>query len=304
VTGIVEGKVVVVTGAGRGIGKEIALLMAREGAKVVANDIGTSLGGEGTDERPAEEVVSEIRTKGGEAVASFESVAEWDSAHRIVQLAVDTFGRVDCVVNNAGILRDVIFHKMSYEDWDAVVKVMLYGAFNMSRAAATYFRQQNGGAFVHMTSNSGMAGNIGQANYGAAKAGMIMLSKHLALDMQRFNVRSNCVAPSAWTRMTGSIPANTPDKASRVAQRQAVTPEKNAPLVVYLASDAAKDVNGQVFYTRKNEIFLMGQMRPLRGVHRSEGWTPATIAEHAIPALKPQFYALERNQDVFSWDPI
>jgi NAD(P)-dependent dehydrogenase (short-subunit alcohol dehydrogenase family) len=302
--GILEGKVIVVTGAGRGIGKEIALLAAREGGRVVVNDIGTSLGGEGKDQTPAEEVVSEIRKNGGEAVASYDSVAEWDSAQRVVQTAVDRFGRVDCVVNNAGILRDVIFHKMSYEDFDSVVKVMLYGAFNMSRAAATHFRQQNSGAFVHMTSNSGMAGNVGQGNYGAAKAGMIMLSKHIALDMQRFNVRSNCVAPSAWTRMTGSIPSNTPDKAARVAQRQAVTPDKNAPLVVYLASDAAKEVNGQVFYSRKNEIFLMSQMRPLRGVHRAEGWTPQTIAEHAIPALRPDFYALERNQDVFSWDPI
>lgn len=303
-TGIVEGKVVVVTGAGRGIGKEIALLMAREGARVVVNDIGASLGGEGTDRTPAEDVVAEIKNHGGEAVASYDSVAEWDSAHRIVQAAVDTFGRIDCVVNNAGILRDIIFHKMSYEDWDSVLKVMLYGAFNMSRAAATHFRQQNGGAFVHMTSNSGMAGNVGQGNYGAAKAGIIMLSKHIALDMQRFNVRSNCVAPSAWTRMTGSIPSNTPDKAARVAMRQAVTPEKNAPLVVYLASDAAKEVNGQVFYSRKNEIFLMSQMRPVRGIHRSEGWTPQTVAEHAIPALKSSFYALERNQDVVSWDPI
>jgi NAD(P)-dependent dehydrogenase (short-subunit alcohol dehydrogenase family) len=302
--GIVEGKVVIVTGGGRGIGREIALLMAREGAKVLVNDIGTSLEGEGADQSPGDEVVAEIKKGGGEAVTSFDSVAEWDSAQRVVQKAVDTFGRVDCVVNNAGILRDIIFHKMSFEDWDAVIKVMLYGAFNMSRAAATHFRQQGSGAFVHMTSNSGMAGNTGQANYGAAKAGMIMLSKHIALDMQRFDVRSNCVAPSAWTRMTQSIPSNTPDKASRVAQRAAVTPDKNAPLVVYLASDAAKDVNGQVFYTRKNEIFLMSQMRPVRGVHRSEGWTPQTVAEHAIPALRSDFYPLERNQDVFSWDPV
>jgi NAD(P)-dependent dehydrogenase (short-subunit alcohol dehydrogenase family) len=302
--GMVKDKVVVVTGAGRGIGREIALLMAKEGAKVVVNDIGTSLAGEGADEAPAEEVVSAIRKAGGQAVASFESVAEWDGAQRIVQSAVDAFGRIDCVVNNAGILRDVIFHKMTYEDWDAVVKVILYGAFNMSRAAATHFRQQNGGCFVHMISNSGLAGNVGQANYGAAKAGMVMLSKTIALDMQRFNVRSNCIAPSAWTRMTGSIPANTPDKAARVAQRQMVTPDRNAPLAVFLASDAAREVNGQIFYTRMNEIFLMSQSRPLRGIHRGEGWTPRAIAEHALPALKPSFYALDRNQDVFSWDPV
>ncbi|MCW5574936.1 MAG: SDR family oxidoreductase [Burkholderiales bacterium] len=301
---MLDGKVIVVTGSGRGIGREIAILAAQEGGKVVVNDIGTSLEGKGQDQSPAEEVVAQIRKSGGEAVANYDSVSEFDSAQKIVQSAIDSFGRIDCVVNNAGILRDVIFHKMKFDDWDTVVKVMLYGAFNMSKAAAVHFRKQNGGSFVHMTSNSGMAGNTGQANYGAAKAGMIMLSKHIALDMQRFNVRSNSVAPSAWTRMTGSIPTNTPEQAARVEQRQAVTPDKNAPLVVYLASDAAKDVNGQVFYTRKNEIFLMSQMRPLRGIHRSEGWNPQAIADHAIPALKRNFYALERNQDVFCWDPI
>jgi len=302
--GIVAGKVVVVTGAGRGIGRDIALMMAQEGAKVVVNDIGTSLDGQGTDATPAGEVVAEIKKAGGEAVASTDSVADFDSAQRIVQTAVDTYGRIDSVVNNAGILRDVIFHKMSFEDWDSVIKVILYGAFNMSRAAATHFRQQNSGSLVQMISNSGLAGNVGQANYGAAKAGMVMLSKTIALDMQRYNVRSNCIAPSAWTRMTGSIPSNTPDKAARVAQRQLVTPDKNAPLAVFLASDAAHEVNGQIFYTRMNEIFLMSQSRPIRGLQRSEGWTPRTIAEHALPALRPSFYKLDRNQDVFSWDPV
>jgi NAD(P)-dependent dehydrogenase (short-subunit alcohol dehydrogenase family) len=301
---IVQGKVVVVTGAGRGIGREIALLFAKEGARVVVNDIGASLAGEGADRTPAKDVVRLIRDGGGEAVASHDSVADFGAAQRIVQTAVDTYGQIDCVVNNAGILRDVIFHKMSFDDWDSVLKVILYGAFNMSRAAATHFRRQNRGCFVHMISNSGLAGNVGQANYGAAKAGMVMLSKHIALDMQRFNVRSNCIAPSAWTRMTGSIPATTPDQAARVAQRAMVTPDKNAPLAVFLASDAAGEVNGQVFYTRMNEIFLMSQSRPLRGLHRQEGWTPQTIAEHALPALRPCFYPLDRNQDVFSWDPV
>lgn len=302
--GIVAGKVVVVTGAGRGIGRDIALLMAKEGAKVVVNDIGTSLEGKGADATPAGAVVAEIRKLGGEAIASTDSVADFDSAQRIVQAAVDTYGRIDSVVNNAGILRDVIFHKMTFDDWDSVIKVILYGAFNMSRAAATHFRQQNSGNLVQMISNSGLAGNVGQANYGAAKAGMVMLSKTIALDMERYNVRSNCIAPSAWTRMTGSIPSNTPDKAARVAQRQMVTPDKNAPLAVFLASDAAREVNGQIFYTRMNEIFLISQSRPIRGLQRSEGWTPRSIAEHALPALRPSFYKLERNQDVFSWDPV
>jgi NAD(P)-dependent dehydrogenase (short-subunit alcohol dehydrogenase family) len=302
--GIVAGKVVVVTGAGRGIGRDIALLMAKEGARVVVNDIGTSLEGKGVDATPAGEVVAEIRKLGGEAIASTDSVADFDSAQRIVQAAVDTYGRIDSVVNNAGILRDVIFHKMTFDDWDSVIKVILYGAFNMSRAAATHFRNQNSGSLVQMISNSGLAGNVGQANYGAAKAGMVMLSKTIALDMERYKVRSNCIAPSAWTRMTGSIPSNTPDKAARVAQRQMVTPDKNAPLAVFLASDAAHEVNGQIFYTRMNEIFLMSQSRPIRGLQRSEGWTPRAIAEHALPALRPSFYKLERNQDVFSWDPV
>ena len=302
---IVEGKVVVVTGAGRGIGRAIALAMAAEGAKVVVNDIGVSLAGETTGEKPADEVVSEIRKAGGEATASFDSVADWNGAHRIIGPAVDTYGRIDCVVNNAGILRDVIFHKMTEEDFYAVVNVMLKGTFNCSRAAAEHFRKQESGAFVHMTSTSGLIGGMGQVNYGAAKLGIVALSKAIAVDMQRFNVRSNCIAPVAWTRMTQSVPAKDPAAQKRREQRMQVTPEYNAPLAVFLASDAAKTVNAQIFAVRKNEIFLMSQSRPLRSVHRSEGWTPQLCAEHMLPALKSNFYSpVERTADVFSWDSI
>jgi NAD(P)-dependent dehydrogenase (short-subunit alcohol dehydrogenase family) len=301
---MVEGKVVVVTGAGRGIGAAIARLMAQHGAKVVVNDIGASLEGEGRDQTPAQEVVDEIRKAGGEAVANFDSVAEFASAAKIVQCAVDTFGRIDCVVNNAGILRDVIFHKMTEEDWDAVINVMLKGAFNMCRHAADHFRRQEEGCFIHMTSTSGLIGAMGQVNYGAAKLGLVGLSKNIAIDMQRFNVRSNCIAPVAWTRMTASIPVKDPASARRVEQRKQVTAEHNAPLAVFLASDAAKDVTGQVFSVRKNEIFLMSQSRPLRGIHRSEGWTPQACAEHMLPAFRSWFYPLERTADVFSWDSI
>jgi NAD(P)-dependent dehydrogenase (short-subunit alcohol dehydrogenase family) len=302
---MVEGKVVVVTGSGRGIGAAIAKLMAKHGAKVVVNDIGVSLDGKGTDATPAQEVVNEIKKTGGEAAANYDSVAEFKSAAKIVQCALDNFGRIDCVVNNAGILRDVIFHKMTEEDWDAVVNVMLKGAFNMSRHAAEHFRRQSSGAFVHMTSTSGLIGAMGQANYSAAKLGMVALSKSIAVDMARFNVRSNCIAPVAWTRMTASIPAKDPATQKRIEQRMQVTPEHNAPLAVFLASDAAAGVNAQVFATRKNEIFLMSQSRPLRGVHRSEGWTPDTCAEHLYPALKSWFYPpTDRTGDVFPWDSI
>ena len=302
---MLEGKVAVVTGAGGGIGREIALAMALAGAAVVVNDIGASLTGEGpTSASPGEQTVAIIQQRGGRAVANTDSVAEWASAQRIVQTALDAFGRIDIVVNNAGILRDQIFHKMSPEEWLSVINVHLNGTFFVSRAAAEHFRKQGGGAFVHMTSTSGLIGNFGQANYSAAKLGITALSKSIALDMQRFGVRSNCIAPFAWSRMTSSIPASTEAERARVARLQQMTPDKNAPLAVFLASDAAKDVTGQVFAARHNELFLFSQPRPIRSTHRGEGWTPETIAETALPTLKSHFLPLDRSGDVFSWDPV
>lgn len=303
-TGLLKGKVALVTGAGSGIGQAIVTAMARAGASVVVNDIGVSLSGGGGSAGPAEEVKAEIEAFGGKAVVSRETVSEWAAAQRMVQTAVDAFGRLDIVVNNAGILRDAFFHKMEPQDWLDVVNVHLNGSFFVSRAAAEVFRAQNGGAFVHMTSTSGLIGNLGQANYSAAKMGIIGLSKTIALDMQRYGVRSNCIAPFAWGRMTGNIPTATPDQLARVENLKQITPEKNAPLAVYLASDAATDVNGQVFAVRKNEIMLMGQSRPLRSIHSSEEWTPESVQDRAIPALRPSFYPLDRSQDVFAWDPF
>jgi NAD(P)-dependent dehydrogenase (short-subunit alcohol dehydrogenase family) len=193
---------------------------------------------------------------------------------------------------------------MSADDWLAVIGVHLNGSFFVSRAAAEHFRKQEGGAYVHMTSTSGLIGNFGQANYAAAKLGITALSKSIALDMKRYNVRSNCIAPFAWSRMTSSIPATTPEQQARVAKIQQMTPDKNAPMAVFLASDAARDVTGQIFATRYNEIFLMSQSRPIRGIHRGEGWTPELIAEHAIPALHDAFQPLDRSGEVFSWDPV
>ena len=302
--GCMAGKVLIVTGAGRGIGREMALLGAREGAKVVVNDLGGSVDGEGgASQTPAEEVVAEIKKNGGQAIANFNSVAEPASAQAIVKAAVENFGRVDAVINNAGILRDRIFHRMSIEDWKQVIDVHLNGAFYVSRAAANYFKEQESGAFVHFTSTSGLIGNFGQANYAAAKLGIVGLSKGIALDMARFNVRSNCVSPFAWSRMIGTIPTDTPEQQARVAKIQRMTPDKIAPLAIFLVSDLAKGVTGQIMAARMHELFLFSQNRPIRSVHSESGWTPAKIAEIALPAMKSSFTPNERSADVFSWDP-
>ncbi len=288
-------KSVVVTGAGAGIGRTIALAAADAGAKVVVNELNA---------KAAEEVVAEIKAKGGEAVACIASVASWEGAQEIIQTAVDNFGRIDAVINNAGILRDVIFHKMSPEDFEAVVGVHLMGSFYVSRAAAPHFRAQESGAMVHMTSTAGLIGNFGQANYASAKLGMVALSKSIALDMARYNVRSNCIAPFAWSQMTASIPANTDAERERVEKLKKMTPEKVAVMAITLCSDLAADVSGQIFAVRQNEIFLLGQSRPIRSAHNGDGWTPEGIADRVFPAFKSDFFALERSADVFSWDPI
>jgi NAD(P)-dependent dehydrogenase (short-subunit alcohol dehydrogenase family) len=302
--GIVAGKVAIVTGGGRGIGRAIALALAQEGARVVVCDIGASLQGAGADAGPADSVVAEIKRLGGAAVASTLSITEPKNADAIVKVALDAFGRVDILVNNAGILRDVIFHKMSWSDWSDVLAVHLNGSFNLSRACAIHFREQNSGAYVHMTSTSGLVGNFGQANYMAAKLGIMGLSRAIALDMARFKVRSNCIAPFAWTRMIDSIPAQTEEEKRRVERFQQMTPEKIAPLVVYLASDRAEGISGQIFAVRNNEVFLFNQPRPIRAIHRSDGWTPQKLDEQLKGAFGASFTPLERSTDVFSWDPV
>lgn len=300
-----ENKVVVITGSGRGIGREFALLAAKEGAKVVVNDLGSTVNGDGQDVKVAEQVVSDIRAAGGEAVANGDNVADYKSASRIVEQAIDTFGRIDGVINNAGILRDRIFHKMEPDEWDAVIKVHLYGSFNVSRAAAPHFRRQESGAYVFMTSGSGLFGNYGQANYGAAKLGICGLSRQIALEMSRFRVRSNCIAPSAFSRMIEAIPTNTPEQAAHVeTRRKGMTPAKIAPMGVFLLSDLAKDINGQIFSVRANEIFLISQPRPIRSAHKSDGWTPQSIAERVVPAFKNALVPLERSRDVLPGDPM
>lgn len=303
-TKLVEGKVALVTGAGRGVGAEIAKMLGANGAKVIVNDLGGTEAGEGEDQMPAMGTVKAIRDAGGEAEANFDSVADNAAAKGMIDQALDCFGHIDIVINNAGNLRDVIFHKMTEDDWDAVINVHLKGSFNTSSAAAAHFRKQESGAFVHMTSTSGLIGNFGQANYAAAKLGIVGLSKSLALDMSRFNVRSNCIAPFAWSRLIGSIPIHDEVQKARVEKLKQMTPDKIASVAVALASDAAHDVSGQIFAVRNNEIFLMSQNRPLRGMHEGAGWTPQSVIEHAFPAMRPNLYPLERSQDIFSWDPV
>ena len=301
---LLAGKVALVTGAGRGIGREIARMMAANGARVVVKDLGTGGDGEGQEDGPALQVVREIEEAGGAAVANTGSVTDFGEAQAMVGQAMDAFGGLDIVVNNAGILRDRIFHKMEEDDFIKVIATHLKGGFNVSRSAAGIFRQQGSGCFVHMTSTSGLIGNFGQANYMAAKLGLVGLSKGIALDMARYNVRSNCIAPFAWSRMIGSIPTDTPEQKARVEKLQQMTPDKVAVLVTALAADRAADISGQIFAVRGNEIFLMGQSRPLRGMQQSGGWTPEAVLDHALPALRPSFYPLERTADIFAWDPV
>jgi NAD(P)-dependent dehydrogenase (short-subunit alcohol dehydrogenase family) len=303
--GMMEGKAVLVTGAGRGVGRGIALAMAKAGAAVVVNDLGVALTGEGEEgASPAEQVVEEIRALGGQAVANHDSVAEWDGAQAMAQAAIDSFGRIDAVVNNAGNLRDVIFHKMEPEDFRAVIDVHLMGSFHTSRAAAPFFKDQGSGAFVHMTSSTGLVGNFGQANYAAAKLGIVGMSKCIAIDMARFGVRSNAVAPWAWTRMVSSIPTDTPEQQKRVEGLKKLDADKIGPFCAALCSDGGKDVTGQVFGVRNNEIYLFSQSRPIRTAHTAEGWTPETITERVFPQFANDFYPLHRSGDVFTWDPV
>jgi NAD(P)-dependent dehydrogenase (short-subunit alcohol dehydrogenase family) len=287
--GIVAGKTAIVTGGGRGIGRA---------------DIGASLQGAGSDAAPAEEVVAAIKKSGGEAIASTLSITEPKNAEGIVKSALDAFGRVDILVNNAGILRDVIFHKMSLADWSDVIAVHLNGSFNMSRAVAGHFREQGSGSYVHMTSTSGLIGNFGQANYMAAKLGIAGLSRGIALDMARFGVRSNCIAPFAFTRMIESIPAQSEAEKQRVQRLAQMTPDKIAPLAVYLGSDKAEGISGQIFSVRNNEIFLFNQPRPIQTIHRADGWTPQALDGQLKGAFASSLTPLERSGDVFSWDPI
>jgi len=304
--GVLDGKTVIVTGAGNGIGKECALLAAREGASVVVNDLGSDLkGNDQGSSASAAIVVDEIRAAGGDAVANFGSVASMADVRTMVAQALDIFGGLHAVINPAGILRDGMFHKMADQDWDAVIDVHLRGAYNITRATVEHFRDQQEGSYVHFGSTSGLIGNLGQANYAAAKMGVAGLSRIVAIEGATKNIRSNLIAPFAFTRMVASIPVKDEASAQRVERmRMGMRADQVAQLAVALASPAAGLVSGQIFAARGNEIVLFSQPRPVRSLTRAEGWTPRSILDQAVPALAPAFTDLGVSQSVFSYDPV
>ena len=295
--GALDGKVVLVTGGGNGIGRDCALIAAQEGAKVVVNDLGGGLKGEDEgSESAAEKVAQEIRAAGGEAVSNSDSVTSLRAVEGMVEQARDTFGGLHAVINPAGILRDVMFHKMTEVDWDRVIDVHMRGSFNVARATIELFREQNDGAYMFFTSTSGLFGNIGQANYGAAKMGIAGLSRIIAMEGARNNVRSNCLAPVAWTRMTQSVPI----KDEAAAERRKVMAEKiradqPARFSVAMVAPAASNVSGQIFGASGENIILYSQPRPIETVTKEEGWTVDSILKEAVPKMEPKFYPLQRG---------
>ncbi|MET0183576.1 MAG: SDR family oxidoreductase [Caulobacterales bacterium] len=305
--GVLDGKVVLVTGGGNGIGKECALSAAKAGAKVIVNDLGGSVSGKdgGSSAGPAEQVAAEIRANGGKAVYNSDSVTDFAAVEGMREQALKEFGGLHAVINPAGILRDVMLHKMAMEDWRAVIDVHLNGTFNVCRATIELFREQGVGSYTLFTSTSGLIGQLGQANYMAAKLGIMGISRSIAIEGASKGVRSNVIAPFAWTRMIATIPVTDEASAKRVERiKNSMRPEQVAQLTTALASDQSKDVSGQIFGIRGNEVILFNQPRPVRQIALLEGWTPESILETALPAMKNTFTALDVSATVFPYDTI
>ncbi len=303
--GLLEGKVILITGGGNGIGRECALQAAAEGARVLVNDLGSEGDGRGGSAAPAAEVVETIRKAGGEAIANYGSVADMASVRQMVEQCHDEFGGLHAVMNPAGFLRDGMFHKMSEDDFFSVVDVHLRGAYNVARATIEAFRDQEDGNYLFFTSTSGLIGNAGQANYAAAKMGVAGLSRIIAMEGARRNVRANAIAPFAWTRLVGSIPVT--DEASRQRVEKIKTgmrADQVARFCIALCADRARHVTGQVFTVRGNDIFLMSQPRPIRSVARGDGWTAESILDQALPAMENWFMDLSPSASAFPGDPV
>lgn len=307
-------KVAIVTGAGRGIGREIAIAMAEEGAKVVVNDLGGSTDGTGSSASPADEVVEEIKKLGGSAVASYESVTTPEGGEGIVKTAIDTFGRIDILVNNAGVLRDRMIWNMTDDEWDVVMKVHLYGHFHCTRPASAKMREQRWGRLINMTSASGLLGNPGQANYSAAKAGIVGFTRSCALALGRYGVTSNAISPSGSTRLMRTMPL---DRARELAKKRGFVPKgvdieavsedelfdmifgspaDVAPLAVHLASEEASEINGQVFGVFGGRIGMYAPMTEMKSIFKQGRWTqeelslvfPQTLAAQLINPAPPE----------------
>ncbi len=297
---LLQGKVAVVTGSGRGVGRGIALALAKEGAKVVINDVGCGIDGQGTAEDPAHQVVEDIKKLGGEAVANYDSVSDFKAAGNIIQTAVKSFGRLDILVNNAGILRDKTIVKMEESDFDAVIGVHLKGTWNCGRHAIPLMREQGFGRVINITSSAGLRGNFGQSNYGAAKAGIFGLTLCWALECAKYNITVNAMSPAGLTRMVGTMPGYDIKEPP-----PEMHPDLNGPMVAYLASENAAKVNGQVFGRRGFGYTIFQQLRPVAMMYQPGGLSPADIAknfdgvfaEHLQPIGIPQMRREEKKEE-------
>jgi NAD(P)-dependent dehydrogenase (short-subunit alcohol dehydrogenase family) len=290
--GALNGKVVLVTGGGNGIGRECARIAAREGAKVVVNDLGGGeRGGDTGSSDPAEAVAAEIRAAGGQAIANSDSVSNMKAAKAMLVQALDTFGGLHAVINPAGILRDGMFHKMSDEDWEIVLDVHLRGSYNVCRATIEHFRNQQDGNYVLFTSTSGLIGNVGQANYAAAKLGIMGLSRVIAMEGASKNVRSNIIAPTAWTRLIATIPVKDEAGATFIEQMK-LTLRADQPAKLAVALAASKDVSGQIFGARGENLELFSQPRPVDLLTSNDTWTVGEILSRALPKMRAKFTPL------------